>query len=350
MSLRPRVPANLLFAIEGALVKDRARRWQSVHEFLDQLTQNAAPAPVPARDEPVPAVDDERTVEFRRAPAPPAPPAIPPAPAPAPNEPPAARRAEVPVAAPNEPPAPRKPEPARGAGGRRVLPALALIALLAIAGGSWYVLLGGRAPSKPAAPASRTTSSSAGTVARDSSRRRDTSAAKRAPQEVPDPVRSKKPEPVRPKMPEPIRARTPEPERSTATPATSPPVAAAPKSNPRTRRPASPSARCAAASMADQRACFMAYLAVNDAALQVVYDSVIRDMRRRANVSRGAPDPPSVRRLRAEQRTWVVTRDRECTRTVVPGSVQFWAEPLSRCFARVSAARRDALTAVGNRE
>jgi len=42
-SLRPRVPANLLFAIEGALIKNRERRWQTVDEFLDQLTYNPPP-------------------------------------------------------------------------------------------------------------------------------------------------------------------------------------------------------------------------------------------------------------------------------------------------------------------
>ena len=42
-SLRPRVPANLLFAIEGALHKDKERRWQTAEEFLDRLTYNPPP-------------------------------------------------------------------------------------------------------------------------------------------------------------------------------------------------------------------------------------------------------------------------------------------------------------------
>jgi serine/threonine protein kinase len=42
-SLRPRVPANLLFAIEGALVKDKEGRWQTIDEFLNQLTYNPPP-------------------------------------------------------------------------------------------------------------------------------------------------------------------------------------------------------------------------------------------------------------------------------------------------------------------
>jgi serine/threonine protein kinase/uncharacterized protein YecT (DUF1311 family) len=42
-SLRPRVPANLLFAIEGALKKNRDERFQTIDEFLDQLTYNPPP-------------------------------------------------------------------------------------------------------------------------------------------------------------------------------------------------------------------------------------------------------------------------------------------------------------------
>src|SRR4051812_1477722 len=64
-SLRPRVPANLLFAIEGALVKDRALRWQSTDEFLAHLTYDPPPvlaqAPGAGASPPV----DEPTVKFR---------------------------------------------------------------------------------------------------------------------------------------------------------------------------------------------------------------------------------------------------------------------------------------------
>src|SRR5215211_1013077 len=81
-ALRPRVPANLLFAIEGALVKDRASRWQSIDEFLQQLTYN--PPPVLAQDFPASAADAmspdaDATLEFRpsRTPAPAAMPEMP---------------------------------------------------------------------------------------------------------------------------------------------------------------------------------------------------------------------------------------------------------------------------------
>src|SRR5215207_5852509 len=65
-SLRPRVPANLLYAVERALVKDKKLRWQSIDEFLEQLTYN--PPPVLAQTYPPGALrgDDHPTVRFRR--------------------------------------------------------------------------------------------------------------------------------------------------------------------------------------------------------------------------------------------------------------------------------------------
>ena len=84
----------------------------------------------------------------------------------------------------------------------------------------------------------------------------------------------------------------------------------------------------------------MAYIAINDTSLQRVYDSLIAEMRRNANVKRGHRDPPTVARLREEQRQWIAVRDRECTRDPAPGYTPLWAEPISKCFARMSAARR----------
>src|SRR5690349_12335916 len=65
-SLRPRVPANLLTAIERALEKDRDRRWQSIDEFLEHLTYN--PPPVLSQAYPAAAAraDDDPTIKFRR--------------------------------------------------------------------------------------------------------------------------------------------------------------------------------------------------------------------------------------------------------------------------------------------
>jgi serine/threonine protein kinase/uncharacterized protein YecT (DUF1311 family) len=66
-SVRPRVPANLLFAIEGAMVKDKARRWQTIDEFLDHLTYN--PPPLLSQTFPPGATQGEYapTVRFRPA-------------------------------------------------------------------------------------------------------------------------------------------------------------------------------------------------------------------------------------------------------------------------------------------
>ena len=64
-SLRPRVPANLLFAIERALVKDKKLRWQSTDEFLDQLTYNPPPLLEQTFPPGVLRVDDQPTVRFR---------------------------------------------------------------------------------------------------------------------------------------------------------------------------------------------------------------------------------------------------------------------------------------------
>ena len=87
----------------------------------------------------------------------------------------------------------------------------------------------------------------------------------------------------------------------------------------------------------------MAYVTINDASLQRVYDSLIVELRRNANARRGDRDPPTVTRLRQEQRQWIAVRDRECTRDPAPGYTPLWAEPISKCFARMSAARRGEL-------
>jgi uncharacterized protein YecT (DUF1311 family) len=77
--------------------------------------------------------------------------------------------------------------------------------------------------------------------------------------------------------------------------------------------------------------------------LQRVYDSLIVELRRAARVPRGAPDPPPVTRLRVEQRTWIAIRDQECMRRPADTSTPFWAQPVSVCFAEMSAARADEL-------
>jgi serine/threonine protein kinase len=306
-SIRPRVPANLLFAIEGALVKDRERRWHNVDQFLDHLTYDPPPVLRENHWEPTTRVDDEPTVEFRRVR--PSAESLPNAPSVEPRV--AAWDGRAYDETPVQPPASTR----RDGSGRRGAPrVLALVVPLAIAGAAWYVLLGDHPPfgtrRQPAAPVN----SSAGNVSLDSASvpRRQTTIPSTA-DAAPSPRTS---------------------DAATRARATPPPAARSDSSS-----PPSPNARCRVATMADQRACLFGYVTANDAALQRVYDSLIAELRRSARVARSAPDPPTVRRLRVEQRTWVNTRDRACTREVPPGSVPLWAQPLSECFARLSRAR-----------
>ena len=312
-SLRPRVPANLLFAIEGALVKDRDRRWQSAQDFLEQLTYSPRPVLSQRPSGLARAVEDEPTVRFRR-----------PAMASA-DEPNASVDPRTPArAGAGRPlPSPQVERRERAAGWpngrlqsrRRVWPLLAVLAALSIAGLSWHALLRDRAPVAERADSVGKVVSSAGSVALDS----------------PPPIPAR---PVGDSVAGVRRRATPRPAAAPTTPRVS-------TATPRTSTAATgASARCAVPSMADQRACLMAYVAINDRSLQRVYDSLIVEMRRNANVKRGDGDPASVTRLREEQRQWIAVRDRVCTRDPAPGYTPLWAEPISRCFARMSAARR----------
>jgi serine/threonine protein kinase/uncharacterized protein YecT (DUF1311 family) len=260
-SLRPRVPANLLFAIEGALVKDRTHRWQTTDQFLEELTYNPPPVLAqPLVEDPGP-VDDAPTVRFRRpGPRPPREAndrTVPPLLAVAAMA--ASRVESMPAAADLARPLPRRP---RGRWAWRLgLPLLALLVPLAIADVPWVA-----GPGKPSV------TTSAGNVSLND----------------------------------------------------------APSS-------------CAVPSMADQRACLTELVAANDAPLQRVYDSLIVETRRRANSPPSGVDVPAVARIRAEQQRWVADRERECTRDPAPGFVPRWAAPISACFARMAAARRDEL-------
>ena len=262
-SLRPRVPANLLFAIEGALAKDRTHRWQTTDQFLEELTYN--PPPVLSQTElsdPYP-VDDAPTVRFRRPG---------PLPRPEPNDPTlppllavaamAAPRIEsLPAVALLARSVPRRPR--RRWAWRLGLPVLALLVPLAIADVPWV-----------AAPDRLAVTTSTGNVSLNDARALS---------------------------------------------------------------------RCAGVSMADQRACLTELVAAGDAPLQRVYDSLIVETRRRANLEPGAVDPPAVARLRADQQRWAADRERACTRDPAPGFVPHWAEPISACFTRMAGARRNAL-------
>ena len=459
-SMRPRVPANLLFAIERALVKDRKLRWQNTDEFLEQLTYN--PPPVLAQTYPPGAArrDDHPTVRFRRlalvrddddAPArdvpagagalahteTPAPedvvsdpiaevdtnsPALPVAQFVAPDEPfqpsdepfqPSDEgSAEPPVEAEAssefvlptfEPNADGPFEfPQRRA---RLLRAVGLVAPLGIAATALFVVLSG-SKDDDASRASRTPSvtSSPGTLVADSPAASTVGvdgglAAKPTSEDAPIVSGSSATAPLVPSetQPAPVAvplARQPAPP-STGTrngsstiasgsvpPSTArrgagsavkrqpqraveatdripvaredvPPAAStdsaledpfkipAPSATTPSSASAvsSPSPRCLLGSTADQLACLDTYIAINDAGLTQAFDALVAELRRRAGTPLGAPDPPTVQRVRVEQRAWLSVRNSECPRTRPRGGGPFWAAAQSQCFAEMAVSR-----------
>ena len=318
-SLRPRVPANLLIAIDRALEKDRNRRWQNTDEFIQHLTYD--PPPVLSQQFPAAATSpgDEPTVRFRRPTAY----VENEARHPAPEHEPQRKTVTNAVSTGNR---------TRAIFGRRpVVRTLGLLVPLVIAIGTWYVLLAGGSES-PRQDRSGDLTASAGTVAldtpkvsqRDTASRRNTASRQDTARQTPAPT-------------PPVRTAPPTMKTAPA------PAKPQPTERGNATRVSDVSARCASAAMSDQRACLLAHIARNDTTLQRVYDSLITELRRSAGVRRGAPDPATVTRLRVEQRAWVVTRDRQCTRAPAPGSIRYWAQPLAECFARVSAAREKKL-------
>jgi serine/threonine protein kinase/uncharacterized protein YecT (DUF1311 family) len=316
-SIRPRVPANLLFAIERALVKDRDRRWRTADEFLAQLTYS--PPPIVAQTSYAPSAksDDEPTMKFHRQAAPPPPPPNAPAPRPPASSP---RAAALP---------PRESTPVAVRPRHRAIQLLALVVPLAIGLVSLYVLFGDRIPGSARRGSPSDVTSSAGTIAldstprRDSTKRQDSVAVNRPSAVVPNREAAKTPTVNRVSRPEP---------GTVASPAA-----------------AVPTARCDVPTIADQRACLLAYVALNDAELQRVYDSLIVERRRIARVPRRAPDPPDVAALRAEQRNWVSARDRQCMATRTARTGPLWGKPLAACFKQLSDARADELRGVLSR-
>jgi uncharacterized protein YecT (DUF1311 family) len=101
---------------------------------------------------------------------------------------------------------------------------------------------------------------------------------------------------------------------------------------------------CSSAASADQSACLTAALSEHDRGLNNVYRTVIGEMRRQSDVPTGAPDPPAVARLRAEQRAWLVERDEACRRQGGGREGALWAASRARCLG-VEATRRAAVLA-----
>ena len=434
-SLRPRVPANLLFAIEGALVKDRTKRWQSADEFIDRLTYN--PPPVLAQEYPAGAspLDDEPTVMFRRplvvsltadggtdtVTAPP-------------RELESATARAVPVNSVGPPaevddhsrfPSASYALPAFGPNAdtslevdrprSRVLRSLALFGPLAIAVGSLYVVLGGS--SRDGSRSAEQRVESGGSVAADTTRltdardrsrpvpaiavdtatnglggtangvllspRADVSSSTTALPREPTPVGdSTSQRALRPPARS-ARARREGTVGSTPSRVSTPPavVRGAAVDSPRAAarddaladsvpdsvavedpfRPptaprsdaggaatspsvgALPSPRCRLAATADQRACLDAYVAIGDAPMQRAFDAVVIELRRAAGVAATAPDPPSVERVRVEQRVWLSVRGSECRRQPTVDDGPFWAPVHAQCYNEMAVSRASEL-------
>ena len=96
---------------------------------------------------------------------------------------------------------------------------------------------------------------------------------------------------------------------------------------------------CASPALDDQRRCLLGYLARSDAQLDRDYQALISQLKSEAGTKRGAPEPPSVQRLRTAQRAWLVYRDEECRRQTRPQEGPLWAPVRAECLAEYSALR-----------
>jgi serine/threonine protein kinase/uncharacterized protein YecT (DUF1311 family) len=334
-TLRPRVPANLLVVIERALEKDPALRWQSAEELVEHLTYE--PPPVLTLSYPHAAIPDaaiphaaipgeEATLRFHA----PQHEATPPRAAPAPV---------VTAHAPDRGTSPAR-QPVEGVFLRRPIVRMALFVVpLLIALGALYVVLDLPTPARESD--SGTLTSSGGAVALDSTPPDPVGARPRLDSLPPNVAVQPPRKPATPPSRDTLASRRPaaEPAATKATPAVETPPAEAARSD------GEPTRRCGVATLADQRACLLAYIAVNDSRLQRVYDSLIVELRRIERVPRRAADPPAVTRLRVEQRAWIAARDRECMRGVARPSTTLWAGDRSACFAGKSEARERELRA-----
>ncbi|MGI8508638.1 MAG: lysozyme inhibitor LprI family protein [Gemmatimonadaceae bacterium] len=110
-------------------------------------------------------------------------------------------------------------------------------------------------------------------------------------------------------------------------------------------RDTSASGPCRSPSLASQRACIDANLAVSDVRLNSVYGALIRQLRHNAGPGAGR-EPRMVRGLRSAQRAWIVTRDQDCLRRTKGVGGPLWAPARSRCLAEESEKRADELDAM----
>lgn len=110
-------------------------------------------------------------------------------------------------------------------------------------------------------------------------------------------------------------------------------------------RDTSASGPCGSPSLASQRACIDAHLAVSDVRLNSVYGALINALRHNAGPGAGR-EPRMVRGLRSAQRAWIVTRDRDCLRRTRGVGGPLWAPARARCLGEESDNRADELDAM----
>ncbi|MEO7501625.1 MAG: lysozyme inhibitor LprI family protein [Gemmatimonadaceae bacterium] len=127
------------------------------------------------------------------------------------------------------------------------------------------------------------------------------------------------------------------PAAPTARPSPSRPVA---KSSPARRTTGDP---CNSPGSANQTRCVQSRLAEADRRLNGVYRALIIEMRRQQGVRPGQKDPPSVQRLRAGQRSWLVYRDTECRRRGRGTEGPLWARTRVACLGEFSVRRANEL-------
>jgi uncharacterized protein YecT (DUF1311 family) len=100
---------------------------------------------------------------------------------------------------------------------------------------------------------------------------------------------------------------------------------------------------CASPDTADQRACLRSSLEQTDNDVNDAYKVVITSLRKLANLSDDAPDPPSVEHVRASQRRWLELRDAKCHNE---GTMPRFARVRATCYNGQSARRLQELQAM----
>lgn len=131
-------------------------------------------------------------------------------------------------------------------------------------------------------------------------------------------------------------------------PAPPPTAPAARPSAPRAVAKSAPARRtsgdpCNTPGLASQQQCVHSRLAEADRRLNGVYRALITEMRRQEGARPGQKDPPSVERLRAAQRSWLVYRDTECRRRGRGSEGPLWARTRVACLGEFSVRRANEL-------